>query len=86
MFVYMFVCFFEDFSRLRALTEPKVVPYGRVVDKTLLRHVFSAVMFPGRAWHVIVVPIRLINIIVRTIVATVARDLGSGSSLTKLGN
>ena len=44
MYVCMYLCmdvcmFFEDFSRLRALTEPKVVSYGRVVDNTLLRYV-----------------------------------------------
>ena len=56
----MYVCiFFKDFWRLRALTEPKMVPYGRVVDNTLLRHVFSAVVIPARAWHVIEVPIGL---------------------------
>ena len=55
-----YVCmFFEDFSRLRALTGPKVVPYDRVVDTALLRHVFSAVMFAGIAWRVIVIPIGL---------------------------
>ena len=60
----MFVCigvnmFFDDRSRLRTLTEPKVVSDGRVVDNTLLRHVFSAVVLPARAWHVLVVPIGL---------------------------
>ena len=50
---------FNDFSRLRALTEPKIVPYGMVVDNTLLKHVFSAVVIPARAWHVIIVPIGL---------------------------
>ena len=50
MYVSMF---FKDLSRLRALTELKMVPYGRVVDNTLLRHVFSAVVIPARAWHVI---------------------------------
>ena len=56
----MYACmFFKDFSRLRALTEPKMVPYGRVVDNTLLRHVLSAVVIPGRVWHVIEVPIGL---------------------------
>ena len=39
----------EDFSRLRALTELKVVSYDRVVDNTLLRHVFSEVLFLARA-------------------------------------
>ena len=54
----LYACmFFEVFSRLRALTEPKVVPYGTVLDNALLRHVFSAVVLPARAWHVIVVPI-----------------------------
>ena len=48
--------FFEDFSTLRAFTEPKVAPYARVVDNTLLGHVF---MFPARAWHAIVVPVGL---------------------------
>ena len=45
MFVCIHVCmFFEVLSRLRALTEPKMVPYGRVLDNTLLRHVFSAMV------------------------------------------
>ena len=51
--------FFEDFLRLRALKEPKMVPYGRVVDNALIRDAFSAVVFPVRAWHVIVVSIGL---------------------------
>ena len=51
--------FFKDFSKLRALTEPKMVPYARVVDNTLLRNVFSAVVMPARAWHMIEVPIGL---------------------------
>ena len=33
-----------------------MVPYRRVVDNPLLRRVFIAVLFPARAWHVIVVP------------------------------
>ena len=38
MFVCMYVCMsFEVFSRLRALTEANVVPYGWVLDITLLR-------------------------------------------------
>ena len=49
----LYACmFFEVFSRLRALTEPKVVPYGTVLDNALLRHGLSAVVFPARAWHV----------------------------------
>ena len=47
----------EDFSGVRALTEVKVVPYGRVVDNTLIRHTFRAVGYPARVWHGIVVPI-----------------------------
>ena len=50
---------FKDFSGLRALTEPKMVRYGRVVDNTLFTYVFSAVVIPARAWHVIEVPIGL---------------------------
>ena len=47
--VCLYVCmFFEVFSRLRGLTEPKVVPYGSVLDNKLLRHVFSVVVFPAR--------------------------------------
>ena len=57
MFISMYVL--KDFSRLRTLTEPKMVPYGRVVDNTLLRHVFSVVVIPGRACHVIEVSIGL---------------------------
>ena len=58
---YWYVCVyvFQGFLRLRALTEPKMVRYGRVVDSTLLRHVFSAVVIPVRVWHVIEVPIGL---------------------------
>ena len=64
MYVCMYACmFFGIFSRQRALTEPKVVPYGRVLDNTLLRHVFSAVVFPTRAWHVIVVPEAVFRIV-----------------------
>ena len=48
---------FEDFSWLTALTKAKLVPYGRVVDKTLFRHVFSAVGLIARAYLVIVVSI-----------------------------
>ena len=51
----MYVCmFFEDFSRLRALAEPKVVLYDRAVDNSLLRYVFSGVLFSAWAWHVII--------------------------------
>ena len=77
--------FFKDFSRLRALTELKMVPYGRVLDNTLLRHAFSAVVIPARAWHVIEIPIGL------TLWSgqlppqlQLARGLGSNSSLPKL--
>ena len=60
MYICIFVCFFEDFSRLRLHSEPKVIPYSRVADNTLLRHIFGAMVFPARAsWHVIVVPIGL---------------------------
>ena len=51
---YLYVCiiyvcmFFENFLRLRALAEPKVVPYDRVLDNILLSHVFSAVVLPAR--------------------------------------
>ena len=52
--------FFEVFSRLRALLNRKCyLPYARVLDNTLLRHVFNAVVCPTKAWHVIVVPIGL---------------------------
>ena len=60
LYVNMYACMsFKDFSRLKALTEPKMVPYGRMVDNTLLRHAFSALVTPGRAWHVIEAPISL---------------------------
>ena len=61
VFVCVYVCmfFFEDFSRLRALARPKVEPYDRVMHNTLLTHLFGEVMFPGIAWHVIIVPIGL---------------------------
>ena len=45
---YMYACNYasiEDFLRLRALTEVKVTPYGRVVDNTLLSF-FVTVGFP----------------------------------------
>ena len=45
--------FFKDFPRMIGLTEPKMVPYGRMVDNASLGHVFGAVVIPGRAWHVI---------------------------------
>ena len=52
MHVGIYVCmFFEVFSRLRALTEPKVVRYGRALDNSWLRHVFIAVVFPAIEWH-----------------------------------
>ena len=51
--------FFEDISRLKALTEPKVLPCGRTVDNTLLRRVFSTLGYPARACHVIAVPTHL---------------------------
>ena len=75
---------FEDFLGLRALTEPNVVPYGRLVDNILLRHVFGAVLFPesvtrNRGSHTL-------NIMLRAIAATVACDLGSDYPLPKLRN
>ena len=77
IFVYMFVCFFEDFSTLRAFTEPKVAPYARVVDNTLLGHVFyvpSESVARDRSS-------RRPNIMVRAIAATFTRELGSDSLL-----
>ena len=60
MLVYTYVCrVFEDFSRLRTLTEPRVVPYGKVVNNTLLRLIFTAVVFLARGWQLILVPIDL---------------------------
>ena len=34
VYIFMYICLyvFEDFSRLRALTEPQMVPYGSLVD------------------------------------------------------
>ena len=69
---------------LRPNSPHSPLPYGMVVDNILLRHVFSAVLFPARAWDVIVVP--KLNIMVRAIAATDARDLGSDFSLPKLRN
>ena len=64
MHVCLYACmFFEVFSRLRALTEPKVVPYDRVLDNILLRHVFSTAVFPARARCVIVVPEAVFRIV-----------------------
>ena len=58
--LYVYVCmFFEDFPRLRALTEPKLASYDRVLDNTMLRHAFGAVLLLARAWHGILVPIGL---------------------------
>ena len=48
--------FFEDIFRLKAHSEPKVLPDGRAVDNTLLRRAFSTLGYPARALHVIVVP------------------------------
>ena len=63
MFVYTCLHVFEDFSRLKALAEPKVVPCGRVTANTLLRqwHVLSVfpVVFLARTWQVIGVLIGL---------------------------
>ena len=39
-------------SRDRVLTEAKVVQHGKTTDNTLLRHFFSTVRFPAKAWHV----------------------------------
>ena len=49
----------DDLSGLRALTKANVVPYGTAMDNTFLRHIFSEVWFPARAWPVIVFPIGL---------------------------
>ena len=58
IYAYIFACFSRG-SRLRALTDTKVIPYGRVVHNPFLTHILSAVVFPARVWHVIVVPIGL---------------------------
>ena len=80
----MYVCmFFKDFSRPRALTEPKMVPYGMVVDNTLLRHFFKRSGDPSKS----VARDRSsnkLNIMIRAVAATVARDLDSYSLLPKL--
>ena len=55
--IYVCMYIFRGFSALRTLKEVKVVPYGRVVDNTLLWHVLIAVGFPERTWHVMVGPI-----------------------------
>ena len=58
--VYVYVCMvFANIWRFKAPSESKVVPYDSHVNSTLLRHVFSAVVTPARAWHVIEVPIGL---------------------------
>ena len=58
--VCLYVCmFFLDFSKLRALTDSRVV-YIVCQDRgRVLRHACGAVGFPARAWQVIVVPIGL---------------------------
>ena len=77
MLVYMF---FNDSSGLRALRDAKVVPYGTVVDNTLLKHVFRAVWFPARACHHVLRSHGL-DIMARAVAATVARNHGLDSSL-----
>ena len=83
VFVYLFACFFSRISRdWEHLQDRKWS--GSVVDSPLLRHVFSAVVFPAKAWtdrssHGL-------NIMIRVIAATVARDIDSDSSLPKLRN
>ena len=76
--------FFEDLSGLKALPGAKVVPNATVVDNTLVRHVFSTVGFQARPWHVIIIHADLALSMVRAVAATVARDLGSNSSLPKM--
>ena len=40
---------FQEFPVAESTREANVLRYGRVVDNTSLRHVFSAVKFPARA-------------------------------------
>ena len=59
-----------------------MAPYGRVMDNTFVRHIFSSVDFiesvaRDRISH-------RLEIMVRAIAATVARYLGSDSSLPSL--
>ena len=74
MWVYLF--FFTDFSGLTAHRKAKVVPYGTVVDNTLLKHVFRAVRFPARAWHHVLRSHGL-DIMARAVDATVASPVYS---------
>ena len=45
---------FQEFLRTESM-EVKMVPQGSVVDNVSLRHIFSAVGFLARAWHVIII-------------------------------
>ena len=60
LYVHMFVCFsiiLRDWEHLQNRKWYHMV--GLWMIGTLLRHVFSAVVFPARAWHVMVVPVGL---------------------------
>ena len=53
MFVYMYVCFFEDISQLKAFTEVKVAPKESFLLNTLLRRGDLLVRCLTNAWRVI---------------------------------
>ena len=76
-YVCGYICsFFTDLSGLTAHRKAKVVPYGTVVDNTLLKHVFRAVRFPARAWHHVLRSHGL-DIMARAVDATVASPVYS---------
>ena len=76
--------FFENFSGMRTFTEAKAVPHGGVVDNALFRLFFLARWGSDREGATYVIGSHRLNIMVRAIAATVARDLFSGSSQQKL--
>ena len=75
---------FEHFSGLRTLAEAKVLPYGGTVDNKSLSHVFSAVGFPERESAARDHNYHSSNVMVSTVAAIVARDVGPDSSLSIL--
>ena len=81
--MYVCIChvFFNAFYRLRALTEAKVVPYGRVVDNILLTHAFkvpSENAARDRSYHRLNCGgcVTVAATEVRAVAATVARGIG----------
>ena len=84
--MYVYDCismfFFEDFSGLRALREAERVPFSRILDNAFIRHAIAQWCSQRQSgtW----LYSHRFKIMVRVVSATVARNLGSGSSLPKL--